>query len=458
MKKFFGGVLAVLTMLALLGAASIIMPIGGGTGLSSPTANQIMYTNGAAAFGLISGTTGQCVEFVTSSPPISTTCPISGGTTGGGFAWSGSQTDSAITADGSTTIRCLGVAGTHFTIASSYLMVTDCNATTFVVNDGVTIFTVGHRIFASTSITVGGGSSGTIRNNGQLAATGGNASGATAGSAGGAGAMDQSAWGGLPTGCLWSGLATCGTSVPAGVIGITATTGNGGQGTTSIGNGVATGDICSASTTGVNGTQGGSGGNAGGGVHSGGGGGTVHAQASCTTNNPAAYAQLSLPFALTWIGMTGGNNNTMGYIPTNVGSSSGGAGGGDNTSAGGGSGGSGGNGGNGNLVILSSPTITVNTGAVISSDGANGGNGGNGANGVGGNAGGGGAGAGGQGGNGGVIVLVYHALTNGGSIHASAGTHGNHGTHGNGAGTGSAGTDGNNGNDGLAGLVLQIPQ
>src|SRR6266853_2371746 len=108
-----------------MGAASVLKPIGGGTGLSSPTANQIMYTNGASAFGVISGTTGQCLEFVTSSPPIAITCPISGGTTGGGYAWGGSQTDGAITADGSTTIPCLGAAGTHFTIASSYLQVYD---------------------------------------------------------------------------------------------------------------------------------------------------------------------------------------------------------------------------------------------------------------------------------------------------------------------------------------------
>ncbi|HLZ09077.1 MAG TPA: hypothetical protein VKT80_10845, partial [Chloroflexota bacterium] len=185
-----------LACIALEAGPTILSTLNGGTGVSNPSAHGVMIGEGSSPMNVVGGggvATTLCLEGGgTGVDPGFSTCPISGGTTGGGYAWGGSQTDGAITADGSTTIRCLGAAGTHFTIASSYLQVTDCNATTFVVNDGVTIFTVGHRIFASTSLTVGGGTSGTIRNNGQTGGTGGNASGATAGGAGAAGAMDQS--------------------------------------------------------------------------------------------------------------------------------------------------------------------------------------------------------------------------------------------------------------------------
>jgi hypothetical protein len=118
------------------------------------------------------------------------------------------------------------------------------------------------------------------------------------------------------------------------------------------------------------------------------------------------------------------------------------------SAAGGGSGGSGGNGG---CVCIAAMSI-VNAGT-ISANGGKGGNGGNGGNGLTNGNGGGGAG-GGAGGCGGEIILVYHTLTNTGTISVAAGAGGTKGTKGLKAGTGYDGVDGNDGTTGLAGTIF----
>lgn len=389
-------------------------------------------------------------------------------TTGGAGAWSGTGYDGAIIADGTTTYQCLGAPGTHHAVANSYQMKSDCNATTFTINSGVTVFPTNTRIFAQVSITI----------NGTIRAFGGNGANGGSGAAGGAAGAHSAAeadpdtddgsgqyFAYAPEGCIWSlTSSSCTNSAPGnpyatgvdGGAGVANTTG--GSGTTGVLGTYAAYLVCGPNATGVAGASGGAGGNSGASYRAGGASGLGAAATACTRGLSSGQAT-SLPTALTWLGATGNQSLvTLGYIPATGGPGSGGAGGGDATTAGGGGGASGGNGGPGGLIILSSPTITVGASGTIAANGGTGGTGGNGAQ-PGGNAGGGGGGAGGAGGNGGIITLVFHTgqYTNSGSVTVTGGTGGAGGGAGSGSGTGLAGGAGGHGNNGLTGLILQIP-
>lgn len=134
----------------------------------------------------------------------------------------------------------------------------------------------------------------------------------------------------------------------------------------------------------------------------------------------------------------------------------GGAGGGGGGGNGSGAGGSGGNGGNGGgCLYIQAKTIIINSGGVISSNGANGSNGSNGSNGAS-HTGGGSGGGGGAGGSGGFIGIIYETITNNGSITVNGGTGGTGGTKGNGGANASNGSNGGTGGNGTAGIIKQL--
>src|SRR5882672_5530600 len=93
------------------------------------------------------------------------------------FAWGGNGSDGAITADGTTTLTCLGAPS-----STIYTMTKDCFFTTLVVNTNTTIKTANFAIFAKVSVTVNG----TIHNNGAIGTSGSpgiSSSGASGGAA-----------------------------------------------------------------------------------------------------------------------------------------------------------------------------------------------------------------------------------------------------------------------------------
>ena len=362
-------------------------------------------------------------------------------TTGGGSttaaieSWAGDGSDGAATADGSTTLTCLGAPS-----SSVYTMTRDCYFTTLTINSGVTVKSNNAAIFAQTSF-VNNGTITSIPASG--GGTGGNASGtnsSTGGNAGGNGnGLNGNSLPGAPAG-------------KAGVAGASGGTGVGTNGTSgTAGSAVASsliGTSCNAAAAG--GTGGGSG--ASGGNNAGGTGGSATAASTSTISTRLPRNPVNLVSFTTPSGANYGNA----CVPE--GNNSGGSGGGDSTNNGGGGGGSGGNGGGGGFIMIASPSITIGATGILNVSGANGGGGGNGGTPTTGNAGGGGAGNGGMGGNGGAVGLIYQTLveTAGFTINISGGSGGTAGTHGNGVGTGVNGGAGSNGASGLSGTIWQI--
>lgn len=362
----------------------------------------------------------------------SITAAANGASSGNGpiESWAGDGSDGAVTADGTTTLTCLGAPA-----ATVYTLTRDCYFTTFVNNTSTTIKTANYRILAATSFV----NNGTIQNTGGNGVNGSNAAGATGGALGAA--ATSTSVGSLPS----FGTGKAGV---AGATGVT-TAATGAAGTAGVAASVGANAL--NSTTSATTVAGGAGGASVAGANAGGAGG---AAASASGTATLAKQLPRGPSRAEYMYQALG----VGYLPGAIsgGSGSGGAGAGDGTNAGGGGGGSGGGGGPGGPVVLISPTITNSATGLITSTGGTGGNGGNGAAGVAGNAGGGGGGSGGQGGSGGAVVLVYRTLTETTAVTAAAGSGGSAGTAGAGAGTGSTGSAGNAGTSSVAGTIWRI--
>lgn len=344
-------------------------------------------------------------------------------------AFAGDGSDGAVTADGTTTLTCLGAP-----TATVYTLTRDCFFTTLVNNTSTTIKTANYRLLASVSIT----NNGTISNNGSNGGNGGNAAGATGGTAGTAGTI-------LAAGTL--------PAVAIGKVGVVGATGvttaaTGAAGTAATAAQTGTNTLVATATAST--VAGGAGGSSVGGANAGGAGGTGGSSGAASVVKYPARVPSRAEFMVIPAG--------TGYAPasTIAGSGSGGAGAGDGTNAGGGGGASGGNGSPGGLMVLISPTIVNSATGLITATGGNGGNGGNGAAGVGGNAGGGGGGSGGEAGSGGAIALVYTTLTETTVATAASGSGGSAGALGAGVGTGANGVIGNAGVASLAGTIWRI--
>lgn len=342
-------------------------------------------------------------------------------------SWYGDGSDGAVTADGSTTVTCLGAP-----TSSTYTMTRDCYFTTLTINSSVIVKNAGFRILAQTSIT----STGTIRDSGGAGGAGGNASGTNSSTGGTLGSGGTDGVGGS--------LATP-PGVGGGKAGTTGTTGAGTAGSAGSAGSGATAKLQSVAGAGAAGGNGGTGSSGAGGT--GGAGGTVGA-GTVTKDFPHEAIRAACLCSAT--------GNLYQSTDGNGGGGSGASGGGDGTNNGGGGGGSGGNGGHGGNVVLISPTITLNSSSVIDVSGGTGANGGHGGTPTTGNCGGGGGGAGGSGGNAGVIARVYQTLTNNGTDTITGGNGGTGGALGSGVGTGTAGTAGSTGTGGGTGLVFNI--
>jgi hypothetical protein len=344
----------------------------------------------------------------------------------------GDGSDGAVTADGTTTVACLGAPS-----GTTYTMTRDCYFTTLVVNSGVTVKTASNRLLAQTSIT----NSGTIQNAGNTGGGGGGASGTNHSTGGTAGSNSSQ----LLAGSLPAPVA----SVP-GKTGANGSTGVGSSGTSGSNGNSA--NLNLSTTVGATGVAGGNGGASGasGGNNAGGTGGTAG------SGGPSQLAKSSpheISIAKMLYDATGSALEPGG---ANGGGGSGASGGGDATNNGGGGGGAGGGGSDGGPLVMLSPTIMLNAASVINVSGGNGGVGGAGGTPTVGNCGGGGGGAGGDGGNGGILVRIYSTLTNNGTDNVSGGTGGTGGAAGTGVGTGTNGTAGTNGNNGNSGLIYNL--
>lgn len=393
----------------------------GSGGGSTPTSPLLLETNNMAngsqkILNLLNGTNISIVSDSMGNTTISDTSVAAGGE----FAYGGDGSDGALVFDGSTN----PVAGATLS-GSTYTMTRDIFGTTIIVNNSVTILTANYCIFATISVTING----TIDNSGA------NASGAN---------------GGQHT----TGVASAVGSLP---LPAANTTGPGG-GTGGIGSSTTNGNPGSAGVTGTAASNGilgqfnpsnwtaGNGGNSG--ANTGGAGSNEGSVGAYT----ATKFVPRIPDR-----MFGRDSSRTVYNTSNTcgGAGGGGAGAGDNTTAGGSGGAGGGGGGYGGFITICAPTITIS--GTISSNGGNGGTGGNGISPLSGsNPAGGGGGAGGPGGLGGLIMLIYHTLSNTGSITVNAGTGGSGGTHGTGRGSGANGTDGVSGPNGVVGLIVEI--
>jgi hypothetical protein len=364
---------------------------------------------------------------------------ISASGVSGGFAWGGDGSDGSVTADGSTTLTCLGAPS-----SSIYTMTRDCSFAGLTVNNGVTVLTSNFALYVQGTLTVNSG--GTINNNGSTGNVGQNAGSSTGGTGG---SLTNAAGSGTPSHYLRLTQSKAGTAGGNGgtTTGTQAGAANAGNNTSNA--------VDSSGVSGSSGNNGGVGGTgtsgAGGAARSGAAGGTVTSVAEVTGHNANAaywgsYLNSGVPAGLKQYGtLSAGNGGAPG----------GSGGGGDTTNAGGGGGGGGGEGGYGGILAIFAATIS-NSGT-ISANGGTGGVGGNGRTQTLGNVGGGGGGAGGSGGNGGIVWLVYKSLTNSGTISASGGSGGNGGTKGSPHGTGTDNAaNGDNGPTGKAGIVIQI--
>ena len=364
---------------------------------------------------------------------LGSSCSITAGGATAIESLTGDGSDGAVTADGTTTVPCLGAPA-----SSTYTMTRDCYFTTLTVNSGVIIKTVSNRILATVSIT----NSGTIQNSGNAGGAGGNATGTNKATGGTNGVNSIT----LAAGSLASPPAAI-----AGKAGATATTGIGVAGTNATAGGNS-GPVALTSTSANAGAAGGNSGGSGasGGNNAGASGGTGGTGGvSVLDNSPPRSPHLLAT-------LYDGSGNAYRVMGVNGGGGSGAAGAGDGTNAGGGGGGAGGGGGNGGYIVLVSPTITLNAASVISVSGGAGGNGGSGGTPTTGNCGGGGGGAGGDGGTGGVIARIFNTLTNNGTDTVSGGSAGTGGAAGTGVGSGTNGTAGANGNPGNSGLIYNL--
>jgi len=356
----------------------------------------------------------------------------------GGFAYGGDGSDASLHFTGSPgTIAGATLSG------STYTMQRDIFATDLTIDAGIILVTNNYAIFGTGTLTVNG----TIQNNGST------------GSAGSSGLSSAGANGGAAFPAAGSSTAHYArmTISKAGTNGGAGQTGAGSQaGAANAGNGSgnAVDDSGGSGSTGGAGGKGGTGtGGAGGASRGGGAGGTV------TLVTPQrGHSVMAATWGAAWLGSTG---STAEYSPPSGGSGGapgGSGGGGDSTNAGGGGGGGGAEGGSGGIIGIFFRIISISATGVISSVGGTGGVGGNGRTQTVGNVGGGGGGAGGSGGRGGIIFLVYHTLTNAGSVTVAAGSGGNGGTKGSPHGTGTDdAANGDNGSSGTAGRLIQIP-
>lgn len=380
----------------------------------------------------------------TSTTQIATTAFVEGeiGPGGGGayFAWGGDGSDGSVTFNGSSTILGMVPSG------SVYTMTRDICCTDITVNSGVTIKTANYAIFATGTVTVNG----TIHNDGQNGNQGQTATSSTGGVGGSVGLRTSNPGGnaghynqlitGLTGGAGGNGGTAAGTQAAATASG-TAIAG------TPVDGAGATSSVGSSGGKGGTGTSG-----AGGAVRAGGPAGTPSAGPNVQTGRHASVAVSGISWNSTTPHAVQASN------PGNGQPGGGGGGGGDTTNAGGGGGGGGGEGGSAGVVAIFAHTITVGATGIIRANGGTGGNGGNGRTQTVGNVGGGGGGAGGSGGVGGIVWLVYHRLTNSGTVQAIGGTHGTGGTKGSPHGTGTDdATNGADGPDGPAGNVVYIP-
>lgn len=370
-----------------------------------------------------------------------------------GFPFGGDGSDGAVVADGAATVNCLGAPTTFV-----YTVTRDCYFTTLQVNDGVTVQANNYRIFALTSITVGQGASGVISNSGQDATNGTDAVNSGAGTQGNGGLVSDPGGVGFLDDMMPDPFQAI--TAPQGKVGVNGGTGAGSNGQ----NGIASASYACVNTawymrTTANpaGANGGNGGDVGGTLGGTGGTGAV------STGTQVVTKQMREPISV--LSGTDLSTNLARHIfcpGDQPGSSgSGAAGAGDGSNKGGGGGGSGGTGGAGGILILSSPSITIAAGASVQSNGGNGGNGGKGghaepANCSASTAAGGGGGAGSPGGQGGIIGLIYHALTNNGSLTVDGGIGGTGGAGGTGCDS-NDGTAGGNASNGMDGVIIQLP-
>lgn len=361
------------------------------------------------------------------------------------FGWGGDGSDGAVTFNGSSTILGMAPSG------SVYTMTRDICCTDITVNSGVTIKTANYAIFATGTVQIDG----TIHNDGGNASNGGNASSSTGGSAGSAGLRSSNPGGAdghyarlitpVPGTAGGNGGTTTGTQAVA------ANTGTSSNAATPVDGSGVSGSTGSSGGKGGTGTSG-----AGGAARTGGAGGTATPAANWQIGRHAAAAVVGTGFVLS--GLTATARPFYASNAANGGAPGGSGGGGDTTNAGGGGGGGGGEGGSGGAVSIFAHTISIGASGVVRANGGTGGNGGNGRTQTVGNVGGGGGGAGGSGGVGGIVWLVYHRLTNSGTVQANGGSGGTGGTKGSPHGTGTDdAANGGNGPTGPNGNVIYIP-
>ena len=290
--------------------------------------------------------------------------------------------------------------------SNTYTLTRDVYYTTMTVSDGIDVITNGYRIFCTTLLTIGGGTSGKIHWDGN------------SGTAGQDGALGGGGAKGVGGAALTNGY----------LVGALVA-GDGGAGTAGNTSGINGTGVSNALNT-SNGSNGGTGG-------AGGGGGTVAGIGGTTTGS---NVKLIANWHLATLLDISSSGSTVKF--TGSASSGGGGAGAQNVPANGGGGG--GAGSNGGVIAIYAKIITINSGASVTSNGGNGGNGGNGV------ASGSSNGGGGGGGNGGIILLAYNTITNSGSLTAIGGTGG---TKGN---ISVGGTDATNGSNGSVGTIFQF--
>lgn len=305
----------------------------------------------------------------------------------------------------------------------------DMYYTNLTVPNGVTLSTANYRIFVSGTLTISG--TGKIDNSGASAVT------ATAGAATAAGTLTANVAGanggvGGGGGVTASGGSGGGSGASGGIIAIYAQT-------ISIG---ASGSITSI---GGAGGAGGAGANGGAIPNSGGNGNPGTVGSNGNSSSPSLGVAGTIANGANGVGGTGGNSSNAGQT--------GGAGGAVTATA-------------GTVTLTKSIPHSVTNAQILletvsgsplksSASAISGSGGGAGASGSGAaNTGSGGGGGGGYGGSGGVIILVYHTLTNSGSISVAGGAAGAFGAHGTGATNN--GTDGTVGLAGGTGIIYQV--
>jgi len=319
-----------------------------------------------------------------------------------------------------------------YTISGTTTLSRDMFYDTLIVANGGTLNCNGFKVFAKTSIEV--------QNGGTISAKGGDGgNGGTGVTGNGSGNKGNGGTAG-----------TAGTGIPAGSL---PATGNGVTGAAGINGGVEGTPNTKNGNDGVNltnsffSTAAVIGGNSGKGRIA---GSTGFTDNSSTGGSAGSVTQTTAPDSFDIVYLCRNAFGAVGINASNGSGAGGGCGYGNNSAdALGGGGGGGGSGASGGIVWLASPTIIVDSGGTITTNGGNGGNGGDGGGainaGVGGANYGGGGGGGGASGNGGLVVLICGSYTNNGTISYAAGTAGAGGSGNTSGSNGSAGSSGNNG-------------